>query len=83
MELGDLYQFVLLIVLIGLLIGVGMVVLSNFEQTTAVTGTASTAINNTVTAISAIPSTWLPLIVTIAVLSIVLVLVIRAFGQNR
>lgn len=83
MEVGDLYQFVLLLVLVGLLIGVGMVVLSNFESSSAVSGTSSTAINNTMIAIATIPSTWLPLIVTVSVLSIILVLVIRSFGQSR
>lgn len=41
---------------------------------------ATTATADTVTAMSAISSTWLPLIVTIAVLAIILVLVIRSFN---
>lgn len=81
-ELNQLYSVVLMLVLIGLILGVGIVVLANFGATTAVTAynDASRAVNSTVTAISPIASTWLPLIVTIAALSIVLVLVIRSFG---
>lgn len=56
-DVSGLYNFILLLVLIGLIVGVGLVVLANFEASTAVTGSASTAINNTVTAISAIPNT--------------------------
>ena len=80
-DVSGLYSFVLLLVLIGLIVGVGLVVLSNFEASTAVTGASSTAVNNTITAISAIPNTWLGLIVTVAVLAIILALVISSFGK--
>lgn len=82
-ELNQLYSVVLMLVLIGLIIGVGIVVLANFESTTAVTSSnaASTAINGTIDAISPVATTWLPLIVTVAALAIVLVLVIRSFGS--
>ena len=79
MEFQQLYQFVLMVVLIGLILGVGMVVLGAFSVSTGVTAGASTAINNTITALATIPSTWLPLIVTIAALAIILTLVIRSF----
>lgn len=79
-DVAGLYNFILLLVLIGLVVGVGLVVLANFESSSAVTGTSSTAINSTITAISAIPNTWLSLIVTVAVLAIILTLVIRSFG---
>lgn len=81
-ELNQLYSVVLMLVLIGLIIGVGIVVLSNFESTSAVSASsdASTAINATIEAVSPIATTWLPLIVTVAALAIVLVLVIRSFG---
>lgn len=83
LELNQLYSVVLMLVLIGLIIGVGIVVLSNFGATTAVTAypAASRSINATVDAVSPIASTWLPLIVTVAALAIVLVLVIRSFGS--
>jgi len=82
-DVGELYNFVLLIVLVGMLLGVGIVVLDNFSSSTGVTATASTAINNTRDALTPIASTWLPLIVTVAVLAIILTLVIRSFGAQR
>lgn len=84
MEVGQLYQLVLLLVLIGMILGVGVLVLDKFAQTSGVTATAALAINNTRDAITPIASTWLPLIVTVAVLAIILTLVIRSFaGQGR
>lgn len=84
MEVGDLYQFVLLLVLIGMILGVGILVLDKFAASSGVTATAQTAINATRDAITPIASTWLPLIVTVAVLAIILTLVIRSFaGQRR
>ena len=83
MEIGDLYQFVLLIVLIGMILGVGMLVLSEFSQTSGLSNSAETAINDSVTALEPIGSTWLPLIVTVSVLAIILTLVIRSFVMRR
>ena len=80
MELGQLYQFVLVIILIGMLLGVGIIVLDRFQQTSGISDTAITTIGNTVSAITPIASTWLPLIVTVAVLAVVLILVIRSFS---
>lgn len=80
MEFNQLYSFVLMIVLVGMLIGVGVVVLDNFASATGVTSKASTAINATRDALTPIATTWLPLIVTVAVLAIILTLVIRSFG---
>lgn len=83
MQIGQLYQFVLLVVLIGMLLGVSIVVLDNFQGATGVTSTAGVAINNTRDALTPIASTWLPLIVTVAVLAIILSLVISSFSGNR
>lgn len=84
MEIGQLYQLVLLLVLVGMILGVGVLVLDSFSTSTGVTAAASTAINNTRDALTPIAATWLPLIVTVAVLAIILTLVIRSFaGQGR
>lgn len=80
MELGGLYQFVLLLVLVGMIIGVGILVLDKFAVSSGVTDTAAVALNNTRAEIATIASTWLGLIVTIAVLAIILTLVIRSFA---
>jgi len=78
-ELGDLYQFVLLLVLIGMILGVGILVLDKFAATSGLSTAAVTAINGTRDALSPIATTWLPLIVTVVVLAIILTLVIRSF----
>jgi hypothetical protein len=84
MELRDLYQFVLMLVLVGMILGVGILVLDSFSSTSGITTTAATAINNTRDAISTIATSWMSLIVTIVVLAIILVLVIRSFsGAQR
>lgn len=83
MEVRELYQFVLLIVLVGMLLGVGVLVLDSFSSSTGVTATASTTINATRDALSPIATTWLPLIVTVAVLAIILTLVINSFSGGR
>lgn len=79
MEIGDLYTFVLTLVLVGFLIGAGLLALGKFSTTSGITDKASKGINDTIDAIATIPSTWLSLIVTIAVLAIILTLIIRSF----
>lgn len=83
MEVGSLYQFVLLLVLIGMILGVGVLVLDNFSTSSGVTTTASTTINATRDAMTPIATTWLPLIVTVSVLAIILTLVVRSFSNTR
>jgi len=80
MEIGQLYQFVLLIVLVGMILGVGILVIDKFSQTSGITYTSQLALNGTRDAMAPIASTWLPLIVTISALAIIMVLVIRSFG---
>lgn len=82
MEIGGLYQFVLLLVLIGMILGVGVLVLDKFAATSGLTDNAAGAINDTVAAITPIASTWLGLIVTIVILAIILTLVIRSFSMG-
>lgn len=80
MKLGDMYGVVLTLVLVGLLLGIGMLVLQNFQDASGVTGTdAATAINDTQTAVATLASTWLPIIVVIIAAAIILGLVIRSF----
>ena len=81
LELGQLYQFVLLIVLVGMIIGVGVLTLDKFSTSSGVTATAATAINATRSEVSGIATNWLGLIVTVAILSIILFLVVRSFGS--
>jgi hypothetical protein len=79
MEIKDLYGMVLMLVLVGLILGIGILVLDKFAIASGITEDSSTAINNTIDAISPIASTWLPIIVIIAATAIILGLVIRSF----
>lgn len=83
MEVKNLYSFVLLVVLVGMLIGVGVLTLDKFSSATGVTAAAQTAINGARDEVSTIATTWLGIIVTIAVLAIILTLVVGSFAGNR
>lgn len=80
MEIKNLYPLVLTIVLIGMILGVGILVLDYFQAANGTSTVANTSLAGTVSAISPIASTWLALIITVAVLAIILVLVIRSFS---
>jgi hypothetical protein len=83
MDISDLYNFVLLLVLVGLIVGVGVLVLDKFGATSGVTDDAETAINDSRDAIGGIATDWMALIVTIGVLAIILGLVLRSFTGTR
>jgi hypothetical protein len=80
MEIGNLYQMVLMLVLVGMILGIGVLTLDKFQASSGMTVTAGTALNNTRDALAPIASSWLPLIVTVAVLAIILTLVLRSFA---
>ena len=82
MEIGQLYQFVLMLVLVGMIIGVGVLTLDKFAAASGVTTAAQTALNATRDEISNVATVWLGLIVTIAVLAIILGLVISSFARS-
>ena len=83
MEVAELYQFVLLIVLVGMILGVGVLVLDKFSQSSGIGATTLNVLTNTTDALAPIATTWIPLIVTIAALAIILTLVIRSFRGGR
>ena len=83
MEVGELYQFVLLIVLVGMILGVGIWVLDKFTESSGLSATSNTTIQAARDSLTPIATTWLPLIVTVAALAIVLTLVIRSFSGAK
>ena len=72
-----------MLVLVGMILGVGILVLDKFGATSGVTETAGGALNDTRDALATISTSWLTLIVTVAVLAIILTLVIRSFGGRK
>jgi len=83
MQVGDLYQLILVLVLSGMILGVGVLTLGKFGATSGITNDASDAINETIDALTPIASDWMPLIVTVSVLAIVLILVLRSFAVKQ
>jgi len=93
LELNALYGFVLMIVLVGMILGVGLITLDRLQQNSAVgltnttafagVGGVSAAIGSTITSVAGISTTWLSLIITIAVLAIIMTLVVRSFAGRR
>ena len=83
MNVSELYQFVLLLVLIGLIIGVGALVLDKFASTAGVSHGAEVSLNASRDALAPIATDWMPLIVTVAVLSIILTLVVGSFMLSK
>lgn len=79
-DMGGLYQFVLGLVLIGCVLGVGIIVLDKFMGTTGISQVAIDAINKTIQAIADIPNLWLGLLVTIVILGIVIMVLVRVMG---
>lgn len=80
MDFGGLLGFVQLLVLIGIFLGVGLFVLA--EVSSAIGGDAGTAINNTITELATIPSTWLGILVVAVMAAIILAVVIGSFGRG-
>lgn len=78
MNLGDLYPAILTLVLVGMILGVGLIVLDKFSQTSGIGTTAATAINTTIEGIDDFP-TWIATIVVIIAAAVVIGLVIRSF----
>ena len=83
MEVGELYQFVLLIVLVGMILGVGILVIDKFASSSSMSTNANGSLNNISFELGKIASDWMGLIITIAILAIILTLVIRSFAQQR
>jgi len=77
-SVGGIYPFVLTLVLVGVVLGIGIFVLSQVKSNITDT-TASNAVNDTMAAIGGIP-TWLTIIVVVAMAAIVLSLIMGAFG---
>ena len=53
----------------------------NLRYTYDADSAGTTALSNSITAVSAISSTWLPLIITVSVLAILLYFIIGSFGK--
>jgi len=81
MSLGDIYPAVLTLVLIGIVLGIGVYILSSID--TAVTDTeASAVINTTMYAVGDFAD-WIAIIVVVIAAAIVLGIVLSSFGRGQ
>ena len=82
MALQDLYGVILVLILVAVLLGLGITILAKVESSTGITGTASTALNSSITAIAEIPNTWLGIIIIVVVAVILIGLLVRNLGGS-
>jgi len=85
-QLSDLPQVALTFLLVGVFFAVALVILASLKANTTVYANtaANTAVANTITAVSEIPSNWLLLIAVIVAAVIVIGIVISNLGgMNR
>lgn len=93
MQIGEVYPFVITLVLVVMLLGVGLVTFSAFRSSLASQAKAGfhnysytiAAFDNGSKAMAPITATWMPLWVTIGSIAVVLSLVLGAFliGRGR
>lgn len=83
MDISQLYSFVLTLVLVGMILGVGVLVLDRF-QASGMTTAAGTALNDSRDAIGDIASDWMGIIALVGAIAVIIFLVIRGFmGSSR
>ena len=80
MALGDMYPAVLTIVLIGIILGIGLYVLSQVNDNIDDDG-ATAALNDTIDGLGDFAG-WIAVIVVVLAAAIVLGIVLRSFGTG-
>jgi len=80
MSLGDMYPAVLTIVLIGIVLGIGLYVLTEVDDQID-DADASDAINDTIVGLGDFAG-WIAVIVVVIAAAIVLGIVLRSFGSG-
>lgn len=81
MSIGDMYPAVLTIVLVGIVLGVGLYVLSVFATQISADATAQGAVNTTIAGLATFAD-WIAIIVVVIAAAIVLGVVLSSFGQR-
>ena len=82
MEIGVLYGFVVSLVLIGIVLGVGVLILDKMGGSSGLTNKAQLAINATRQQISDVATVWLPIIVLVAIAGLLVVLLLKGFQSS-
>jgi hypothetical protein len=80
-QLGNLQGIILTLVVVGILVGVGFLVLEEFQGQMTAGSDAADGVNDTIQAMKKIP-TFLPVIVIIAIVGILLAIVFSALPRQ-
>jgi len=80
MSLGDIYPAVLTIVMVGIVLGIGLYILSEVDDN-IVDATASAAVNTTIVGLATFAD-WIAIIVVVIAAAIVLGIVLSSFGAR-
>ena len=80
-QLGSLQQIIITLVVVGIVLGVGFMVLEEFQDAMTAGSQAEQGVNATVTALAKIP-TWLGIIVILAIVGILLAIVFAVLPRG-
>lgn len=80
-QLGNLQGIILTLVVVGILVGVGFLVLEEFESQMTAGSDAALGVNDTIQAMKKVP-TFLPVIVIIAIVGILLAIVFASLPRQ-
>lgn len=81
-SIQSLYPAIMAFILIAVLLGVGLIILTEFAGTTAIDGTAAeTALNSSVTALDDFVD-WFPIIVVVLAAAVIIGIVMRGFAGS-
>lgn len=81
-QLGNLQGIIITLVVIGIVLGVGFLVLTEFQTSMVTDSEAYNATGDVVEALTKVP-TWLGVIVIIAIVGILLAILFRSLPQTR
>ena len=81
-QIGTLQSIIITLVIIGIVLGVGFLVLEEFEGEMTAGSEAESGVNETINALATIP-TWLTIIVLIAIVGILLAIVFTVLPRGQ
>lgn len=81
-QIGTLQSIIITLVIIGIVLGVGFLVLEEFQDQMTAGSQAEDGVNETINALATIP-TWLTIIVLIAIVGIILAIVFTVLPRGQ
>ncbi|MBA7490708.1 hypothetical protein ES702_01251 [subsurface metagenome] len=81
-QLGTLQSIIITLVVVGIVLGIGFLVLEEFEEQMTAGSEAESAVNETIIALAKIP-TWLSIIVILAIVGILLAIVFSVMPRGQ